>query len=87
MTTARRVILPLVMPGLIAGALLAFVTALGEFVASILLYTHRTRPISMEILSQLRAFNFGAASAYAVLLIALMAVVFVVGQRSITAVR
>ncbi|HUP89977.1 MAG TPA: iron ABC transporter permease, partial [Longimicrobiales bacterium] len=87
MTTARRVILPLVMPGLIAGALLAFVTALGEFVASILLYTHRTRPISMEILSQLRAFNFGAASAYAVLLIALMAVVFVAGQRSITAVR
>lgn len=87
MTTARRVILPLVLPGLIAGALLAFVTALGEFVASILLYTHRTRPISMEILSQLRAFNFGAASAYAVLLIVLMAVVFVVGQRSITSVR
>jgi iron(III) transport system permease protein len=82
-TTARRVILPLVLPGLAAGALLAFVTALGEFVASILLYTHRTRPISIEILSQLRAFNFGAASAYAVLLIALMAVVFVFGQRAI----
>ena len=87
MTTARRVVLPLVLPGLMAGALLAFVTALGEFVASILLYTHRTRPISMEILSQLRAFNFGAASAYAVLLIVLMAVVFVFGQRSITSVR
>lgn len=84
MTTARRVILPLVMPGLAAGALLAFVTALGEFVASILLYTHRTRPISIEILSQLRAFNFGAASAYAVLLIILMAIVFVFGQRAIS---
>ena len=84
MTTARRVVLPLVLPGLVAGALLAFVTALGEFVASILLYTHRTRPISIEILSQLRAFNFGAASAYAVLLIALMAVVFVFGQRAIS---
>lgn len=84
MTTARRVVLPLIMPGLVAGALLAFVTALGEFVASILLYTHRTRPISIEILSQLRAFNFGAASAYAVLLIALMAVVFVFGQRAIS---
>lgn len=84
MTTARRVVLPLVMPGLAAGALLAFVTALGEFVASILLYTHRTRPISIEILSQLRAFNFGAASAYAVLLIILMAVVFIFGQRAVT---
>lgn len=84
LTTARRVVLPLVLPGLVAGALLAFVTALGEFVASILLYTQRTRPISIEILSQLRAFNFGGASAYAVLLIALMAVVFVFGQRAIS---
>lgn len=82
MTTARRVVLPLVMPGLAAGALLAFVTALGEFVASILLYTHRTRPISIEILSQLRAYNFGAASAYAVLLIALMAIVFLFGESA-----
>ncbi len=79
--TMRRVALPLVLPGLLAGALLAFVTALGEFVASILLYTHRTRPISIEILSQLRAFDFGAAAAYAVLLILLMAAVFVVGNR------
>lgn len=80
-TTMRRVALPLVLPGLLAGALLAFVTALGEFVASILLYTHRTRPISIEILSQLRAFDFGAAAAYAVLLIGLMALVFVIGNR------
>jgi iron(III) transport system permease protein len=84
LTTWRRVLIPLVAPGLAAGAMLAFVTALGEFVASILLYNHRTRPISIEILAQLRAFNFGAASAYAVLLIVLMAVVFVYGQRAIT---
>ena len=48
--------------GIVAGAMLAFVTALGEFVASILLYTQRTRPISIEILAQLRAFDFGAAA-------------------------
>ena len=83
-TTWRRVLIPLVLPGLAAGALLAFVTALGEFVASILLYTHRTRPISLEILAQLRAYNFGAASAYAVLLIVLMAAVFAYGQRAIS---
>lgn len=79
--TMRRVALPLVLPGLAAGALLAFVTALGEFVASILLYTHRTRPISIEILSQLRAYDFGGAAAYAVLLIALMALAFTLGQN------
>jgi len=82
-TTVRRVALPLVLPGLAAGALLAFVTALGEFVASILLYTHRTRPISIEILSQLRAFDFGAAAAYSVFLIVLMAIVFVIGFRAV----
>jgi iron(III) transport system permease protein len=82
-TTARRVTLPLVLPGLAAGTLLAFVTALGEFVASILLYTHRTRPISIEILSQLRAFDFGAAAAYGFVLIVLMALVFLFGYRAV----
>jgi len=82
-TTMRRVILPLVLPGLAAGALLAYVTALGEFVASVLLYTPSTRPISIEILSQLRAYDFGTAAAYGVVLIVLMAVVFVFGQRAV----
>lgn len=83
-TTMRRIALPLVLPGLAAGALLAFVTALGEFVSSILLYTHRTRPISIEILSQLRAFDFGTAAAYGVFLIVLMAAVFVLGFGRVT---
>ncbi|MEJ2216536.1 MAG: hypothetical protein P8099_07955 [Gemmatimonadota bacterium] len=50
---------------------------------SILLYTHRTRPISMEILSQLRAFDFGAAAAYGVILIVLMTIVFLIGFRRV----
>jgi iron(III) transport system permease protein len=82
-TALRRVVLPLVLPGLAAGALLAWVTALGEFVASILLYTHRTRPISVEMLAQLRAFDFGGAAAYGVLLIALVALAFVFGWRRV----
>jgi iron(III) transport system permease protein len=81
MTTMRRVALPLVAPGLAAGGLLAFVTALGEFVASILLYTPRSRPISIEILAQLRAFDFGGAAALGVVLALLMAIVFVIGGR------
>ena len=83
LTTLRRVVLPRVLPGLAAGATLAFVAALGEFVASILLYTHRTRPIAVEMLSQLRAFDFGGAAAYGVLLIALVAVAFAFGYRGI----
>jgi iron(III) transport system permease protein len=83
-TTMRRIAFPIVLPGLAAGALLAFVTALGEFVASILLYTHRTRPISMAILSELRAFDFGAAAAYGVLLIVLMSLVFLFGYGAVS---
>jgi iron(III) transport system permease protein len=70
--TMRRVILPAARPGLVAGALLAAVTAVGEFVASVVLYTHANRPISMEILAQLRALAFGTAAAYSVLLIFLV---------------
>jgi len=79
--TMRRVAVPLVLPGLAAGGLLAFVTALGEFVSSILLYTYRSRPISVEILSQLRAFDFGAAAALGVVLAILMTLVFSLGGR------
>ncbi len=71
-TTFRRVVLPVVLPGVVAGALLTFVTALGEFVASILLYVYGNRPISVEVFSRLRLYEFGPAAAYSVLLMALV---------------
>ncbi len=77
----RRITIPGLLPAIAAGASLAFVTGLGEFVASIVLYTHRTRPISIEILSQLRDFDLGAAAAYGVLLMVLVAASFTLGQR------
>jgi iron(III) transport system permease protein len=70
--TMRRVILPAARPGLVAGAMLAAVTFVGEFVASVVLYTHANRPISIEILAQLRSLSFGTAAAYSVLLIFLV---------------
>ena len=71
-TTFRRVVLPAIGPGVIAGALLTFVTALGEFVASIMLYVYANRPIAVEVFSQLRVYEFGQAAAYSVLLMALV---------------
>ncbi|HJU66525.1 MAG TPA: iron ABC transporter permease [Gemmatimonadaceae bacterium] len=70
--TMRRVILPAARPGLVAGAMLAAVTAVGEFVASVVLYTHANRPIAIEILAQLRNLAFGTAAAYSVILILLV---------------
>jgi iron(III) transport system permease protein len=79
--TIRRVVLPLVLPGAVAGSLLAFITALGEFVSSIMVYVYGNRPISIEILSQFRQSSFGTASAYGVLLILLIAVSLLAGER------
>jgi iron(III) transport system permease protein len=70
--TMRRVVIPAARPGLVAGAMLAAVTAVGEFVASVVLYTHANRPISIEILAQLRNLAFGTAAAYSLLLVVLV---------------
>jgi iron(III) transport system permease protein len=79
--TLRRVTLPLLRPALLAGASLAFVTAFGDFVTSIMLYTYDTRPISMEILSSLRQSDVGVAAAYGVVLMLVSAAVFAVGAE------
>ena len=71
-----RVTLPLLRPALVAGASVAFLAALGDFVVSIVLYTYETRPISIEILSSLRVGDLGVAAAYGVLLAALSAAAF-----------
>ena len=74
--------MPLVWPGVLAETLLAFVTALGEFVSSILLYIPSNKPISVEIYSQLdRLSHFGTASAYSVLLIALISGVLIFANK------
>jgi iron(III) transport system permease protein len=79
--TLWRVTLPLLRPALVAGASLAFVTAFGDFVTSIMLYSYDTRPISMEILSSLRQSDVGVAAAYGVVLMAVSAAVFAVGAE------
>jgi iron(III) transport system permease protein len=78
--TMRRVILPAARPGLVAGTMLAAVAAVGEFVASVVLWTHANRPISVEILQQVRDLSFGTAAAYSVLLILLVLVITVVAR-------
>jgi iron(III) transport system permease protein len=77
--TLWAVTVPLLRPSLVAGATLAFATALGDFVTSIVLYTYDTRPISLEILSSLRQADVGVAAAYGVVLMAVSATVFAVG--------
>jgi iron(III) transport system permease protein len=76
-----RVTLPLVWPGAVAGTLLAFVIALGEYVASVLVFVPVNRPVSIAIASELRDFNLGSAAAYGVVLIAIIGIsMFIAGK-------
>ncbi|MCW3841537.1 iron ABC transporter permease [Micromonospora yasonensis] len=75
------VTLRLMLPGVLAGALLAFVHGVGEFVASVLIYTSETAPISVEINNRMYSFEVGTAAAYGMLQIVLIFVVMVVSGR------
>ena len=76
-----KVVFPLLRPAIAAGAGLAFITALGDFVVSIVLYTFETRPISIEILSSLRLQDLGMAAVYGVILMTASAAAFLLWGR------
>lgn len=76
-----RVRLPLVWPGALAGTLLAFVIALGEYVASVLVFVPTNRPISIAIAGAMRDFNLGTAAAYGVVLILVIALAMMLAAR------
>jgi iron(III) transport system permease protein len=72
-----RISLPLTLPGAVAGGLLAFVIALGEYVASVLVFMPTNRPVSIAIASELRDFRLGAAAAYGVVLIGIIGLIMI----------
>jgi len=55
--------------------MLAFVTALGEFVASVLLWVPANQPVSMAIFGEYREYRLEVAAAYGVLLVAFIGLV------------
>jgi iron(III) transport system permease protein len=79
-TTFTRVVLPLLAPSIAAGALLAFVDGMGEYVATTLLSsTHVTMSIAIE--QELAGGNFGSASALGTIQVVLAALVVAVMAR------
>jgi iron(III) transport system permease protein len=77
----RRVMLPLLYPGIMAGALLAFVNGVGEFVASILIYTPRYRPLSIAINDEIYRANFGTAASFGVVQVILVLAAIAISNR------
>jgi iron(III) transport system permease protein len=79
--TLVTITLPLLGPALAGAAALAFVTGLGDFMTSVILYTYNTRPVSLEILGAIRDGDLGIAAAYGVALAVLSGAAFVLAER------
>lgn len=79
--TFGKIVLPMVAGGIASGAILGFVQGIGEFVASILLYTPSSMPISVAINNQMYSFRFGTACAYGTLQIVLVAVLLLISEK------
>jgi iron(III) transport system permease protein len=83
----RRVVLPLMRPGIVAGAAIAWVEVFSELSASIVLYTGPTRTLPIAAYQQAATGDIGMAAAYSTMLIAiagcgLFAFMFAVRGRS-----
>ena len=63
LVTMRRVTLPLIAPGLLAGAVLVFATLIGEISATVLLYSANWKPISIAIYERVLGNELARASA------------------------
>ena len=65
----RRVTLPLIAPGLGAGAALVFLAVVTELTATLLLAPIGTRTLATEFWSQSNSLAYGAAAPYAALMV------------------
>lgn len=66
--TFYRIIVPMMLPGVLAGAIMSWVTILGELSASIILYSTETQTLAVSIYTEVIRGNFGNASAYSAVL-------------------
>ena len=79
--TFLRVVLPLILPGILSGALLCFLAGLSEFVASILLYIPENKPVAIAIYDAFYDGSLGEPAALSVLLLLTQAVIAIVVNR------
>ncbi|WP_051388817.1 ABC transporter permease [Arthrobacter sp. 35W] len=76
----RTVTVPLIAKGILAGALLAFVDGVGEYVASVVIYPAGYVPMSVEIYNRIYSAEFGSAAAYGSLQIILILIVLIISN-------
>lgn len=63
-----KVTVPMMMPGVLAGAIMSWVTVISELSSSIILYTNSTQTLTISIYTEVIRGNYGNASAYSTIL-------------------
>ncbi|WP_428909740.1 ABC transporter permease [Niallia sp. Krafla_26] len=80
-TTFRKIVIPIAMPGILAGALLGFVGALGDYTTSAMMYTVHNVPISIEMINKTYNFNIGLSMTYGVVQVAITFLIILISQK------
>lgn len=67
-TTFRKILLPMMVPGILSGAIMSWVTVISELSSSIILYTSSTQTLTVSIYTEVIRGNYGNASAFSAIL-------------------
>lgn len=87
--TFFRITAVMMLPGVMAGAILSWITVINELSASVILYTGRTRTMSVAIYTEVIRANYGTAAALSTILtvttvISLMIFFKLTGSKSVS---
>ncbi len=79
--TFWKITIPMMSAGIISGAILSWITMISELSSAILLYTGKTRTLTVEVYTQVLRGNYGVAAALATVLAVLTALSLVVFNK------
>ncbi|MDX9863531.1 MAG: iron ABC transporter permease [Anaerolineaceae bacterium] len=79
--TFYKITMPMMAAGIISGAILSWITMISELSTAILLYTARTRTLTIEIYTQIIRGNYGIAAALSTILAVLTIISLLIFNR------
>ncbi len=81
MNTFYKITMPMMAAGIFSGAILSWITMISELSTAILLYTARTRTLTVEIYTQIIRGNYGISAALATILTLLTVISLLIFNR------
>ncbi|MDL2234574.1 iron ABC transporter permease [Christensenellaceae bacterium OttesenSCG-928-L17] len=79
--TFLKITVPLMLPGVVSGAILSWIETINELSSSIMLYTGKTAVISVSIYNEVARNSFGTAAAMATILTVTTIIMLIVFNR------